>query len=160
VKRRPPEKKPLTERLFVGLFIAGFFSILPLWALSNREGWLRFHCGGSPWTCTITHRRAFSTHGEGFGPSAIDFSRSHFIDQKGYTSRHWRLLFTVDGRVTPVVTGDDEGVPMEQLARELEAARAANIPIDRELPPDWGFWLLVGVAALFACAGLFVAWSA
>jgi hypothetical protein len=137
----------------IGAFIVGLFAALPLWFLSTQERWVHFSGGGTPWRLMVTRWPALGTRSESFAPSWI--SAESVRGRRGVIL--WQIWIQEGNRDHGVLASRTTNGRAYPLAKDLEAARKAGTPIERELGPDATFYVAIGMLVIFAGAGVVIA---
>lgn len=140
-------------KIAAGVVIVAFFAALPTWWLSTLDGWVRLHCAGQPWRCEVTRDNLLSRRSSVFEVQRGVSVGTEVVSYKGRKSDQYVL--ELDGNA--VLDSRPSYREVHGLADELNAARAAGRPFDRELEPDSIFWLAIALVVVFAGSGLVIA---
>lgn len=152
----------MRRRLFATLVLVACFAALPAWFLSTREGWITLDCARAgdraALDCSVAERFAFGSRTATYSTIGARARDREQRDRRGSTTSYQLVLVTPAGE--QLALRDETGnAELRRVASELDAKiRSHAAEFHAVVSPDLVFWFAVALLAVFASAGLFIAW--
>jgi hypothetical protein len=140
------------SHLPAALFAMAFFAALPMWFLSTQQGPIHIECGGAPWRCEVARWVFFETRRGSYEVTAVSLDAQLRGGGRGRSYMEWRARFTLPSGTTVPAFGWVSTSPAAAVERLRQAAQTKS-PVQADIEPDLGFWMAVGLTALFALIG-------